>query len=234
MQPSSTNRQRTEPIVAYVAPFALFLALSFAETWEGFRDHYAWIYTLKIVAVLGLWWRYRRAYPAVSTVGMGTALWAGVAGFLLWIGLAIPRLEATLFEYLPAWLVTAERVALDPFEGFSSTASAWGFVAIRFTGLALVVPLIEEVFWRGFLIRYLVKDDFESVPLGQYTLFSFVVVTLLFAAVHVELVAALAWGAGINVLLYRTRNLWACILAHAVTNALLGVYILVTGSWFLW
>ena len=101
-------------------------------------------------------------------------------------------------------------------------------------GLAVVVPLMEEVFWRGFLIRYLVNDDFESVPQGTYTPLSFWVVVLLFTLAHPELLAAAIWCAGINLVLYRTKNLWACIVAHAVTNLLLGVYILASGAWVLW
>ncbi|HTI49696.1 MAG TPA: CPBP family glutamic-type intramembrane protease, partial [Planctomycetaceae bacterium] len=74
----------------------------------------------------------------------------------------------------------------------------------------------------------------RSVPPGVFTRFSFVVVTLAFASVHPELLAALAWGALVNAVYYKTANLWACVVMHAVTNGLLGAYILATANWQLW
>lgn len=105
---------------------------------------------------------------------------------------------------------------------------------MRFFGLALVVPLIEEVFWRGFLLRWLIDEDFEQVPIGAYTFGSFAAVTLLFALVHPEILAAIAWGALANGVLYLTKNLWATIAMHMTTNLLLGLYVLQTREWFLW
>jgi CAAX prenyl protease-like protein len=80
----------------------------------------------------------------------------------------------------------------------------------------------------------LIDERFSRVPMGTFTFFSFAVVTLLFAVVHPEILAAIVWGAGINGLLYQTRNLWACVVGHGVTNFLLGVYVLQSGHWELW
>ena len=102
------------------------------------------------------------------------------------------------------------------------------------TGIALLVPLMEEVFWRGFLARFMISDDFQNVAPGVFTGASFAVVSLAFMSVHTEILAALVWGVLINLLYWKTANLWACIVMHAVTNALLGGYILYTESWQLW
>jgi membrane protease YdiL (CAAX protease family) len=59
-------------------------------------------------------------------------------------------------------------------------------------------------------------------------------VTILFALAHPEWVAALAYCALLNGLLYWRRNLWDCIVAHAVSNLVLGIYVLATGNWMLW
>jgi CAAX prenyl protease-like protein len=218
------------PILAYCLPFALFLLFGAVEAWPPLVSFYPWIYTLKIGTVAGAWWWLRASYPAPARAGLGLGLLVGVVGVAAWVGLSLLNLESLL----PGWARFGQRGAYNPFEAIVSPVGQWAFVAVRMTGLAVVVPLIEEVFWRGFLLRYLVKEDFETVPIGTFTPGSFAAVTLVFAAAHPELVAALVWGAAVNGLLYHTRNLWACVVAHAVTNLLLGVYILAFGAWALW
>jgi CAAX prenyl protease-like protein len=105
------------------------------------------------------------------------------------------------------------------------------------------VPLLEEIFWRGFLMRHLIRDPFHTVPFGTFTWSSFVWVTLFFGFAH--------WGdrmwppgqdfwTGIitsilyNLLAIYTRSLGACVVAHAVTNLLLGFYIFKTQQWGFW
>ncbi len=234
----STENKPTQPgaspIVAYVLPFALFMLFGAAEGWEPLKAYYPLVYTAKITVVVGVWCYFRRRYPAPSGAGLGWGILAGVVGVVVWIGLWKLNLERHVADLLPGWLYSADRIGYDPFTAIDSAGAAWAFVAVRMLGLAVVVPLMEEVFWRGFLIRYLVNDDFESVPQGTYTPLSFWVVVLLFTLAHPELLAAAIWCAGINLVLYRTKNLWACIVAHAVTNLLLGVYILASGAWVLW
>jgi len=219
-------------LIAYVTPFALFLLLTTLETHVA--GEYPWVYSGKIILVAGLWWMWRSRYPRPSSTGIGLAIFVGIAGCGLWILISGLGLEEPLREKLPGWLFGGTRAAFNPFAGIDSPAARATFLVMRMFGLAVVVPLVEEVFWRGFLIRYLVADDFEHVPIGTFTPVSFVVVTILFASVHPELLAALLWGAAINGLLYRTRNLWACIVAHMTTNLLLGLYVVAAGQWQLW
>ena len=109
------------------------------------------------------------------------------------------------------------------------------FIAVRVLESAVLVPVLEELFWRGWLMRWAIRSDFESVPLGQYTAVSFWTVAFLFAAEHgpyweVGLIAGIAYNGWI----VRTRNLADCILAHGVTNALLAAYVLVYDKWQYW
>jgi len=219
-------------IFAYVAPFALFLLLTSLETQVA--GGYPWIYAGKIALVAGLWWMLRERYPRPSLGGITSAVLVGVIGCVVWIVVSELNLEGPLRENLPDWLSGGARAAFNPFEQIESPTARWAFLTMRMIGLAVVVPLIEEVFWRGFLIRYLVADDFEQVPLGKFTPISFAVVTILFATVHPEFLAALLWGAAVNGLLYHTKNLWACVVAHMTTNLLLGIYVVTAGQWQLW
>ena len=93
---------------------------------------------------------------------------------------------------------------------------------------------MEELFWRGFLIRWLVDANWKAVPVGTFTLRSFWVTTVLFGLEHEQWLAGLFCGALLNALLYRTRSVFACVLAHAVANALLAGWILSRGAWQLW
>jgi CAAX prenyl protease-like protein len=106
--------------------------------------------------------------------------------------------------------------------------------ASRLAGASLVVPVMEELFWRSFLIRYVISPDFSRIPIGSFTWPSFLITAVLFGLEHNLFVAGILAGIAYNLLLYYTRSLSACILAHAVTNFTLGVYVLQTGKWHFW
>jgi CAAX prenyl protease-like protein len=220
-------------IIAYVAPFVLFIAFTMIESrgWLGLR--YEAVYTTKIAVVAGALWAFRRQYPPFSPSGFELAAVLGAAGLMVWLAFdwlqsAIPGLQPLIEA-----IMSGNRAGYDPFSGEATVARA-AFIVVRLVGLVLVVPIMEEVFWRGFLARYLIADDFRNVEQGTFTPFSFTVVTVAFASVHPEVLASLAWAVMINWLYRKTANLWACVVMHAVTNGLLGGYILATGNWRLW
>jgi CAAX prenyl protease-like protein len=95
---------------------------------------------------------------------------------------------------------------------------------------------VEEIFWRGFLLRYLVSERFSAVAIGTFSWLSFTVVTLAFGLAHspADWVAALICGALYNVVAYRTRSLTSCVITHATTNLLLGLWIMQTRQWGFW
>ena len=110
------------------------------------------------------------------------------------------------------------------------------FLVLRVLVSVVAVPILEELFWRGWLMRWIINgDDFEKVPLGAYTPAAFWIVAILFASEHgsfwdVGLLAGIVY----NALMVRTRNLWDCILAHAVTNGALAAYVVLAGQWQYW
>jgi len=101
-------------------------------------------------------------------------------------------------------------------------------------GASVVVAVMEEVFWRGFLLRWIVNQDFRKVPIGAFTWPSFLVTSALFAVEHPRWLVGLMAGVAYNLLLYRTRSLYACIVAHGVTNLVLALWVLHTGRWSFW
>jgi CAAX prenyl protease-like protein len=112
----------------------------------------------------------------------------------------------------------------------------WLTVAFRFLRLVVVVPFVEEIFWRGFLLRFLIDENFERIRFGTFSWFSFAIVALAFGFSHSpgDWTAAVLTGAIYNVVAYRTRSLFSCVLAHSVTNLLLGLWIMETKQWGFW
>ena len=103
-------------------------------------------------------------------------------------------------------------------------------------GAVLIVPIMEELIWRSFLMRYLVKANFLTIPLGHYSHLSFWGTVIAFTLVHRpwEWPVAAATGILYGAYIVKRKNLIGCMLAHATTNLGLAVYVLITGSWHYW
>jgi CAAX prenyl protease-like protein len=109
------------------------------------------------------------------------------------------------------------------------------FILLRTAGATVVVPIVEELFWRGWLMRWLVTPKFREIPFGAFTPSAFWIVAVLFASEHGSYwEVGLAAGIVYNWWAVRTRSLADCILAHAVTNGILSAYVLLSGQWQYW
>jgi len=229
---SESSPKDLSPIVGHVAPYVAYVGIGTIASSEWLGLDAKTGYVLKGIAATILLWCYRTQFPKISTRGWGLGVQAGLLGVGLWIGLE--RLQTLLpaIQQLTGWLIGGSRAGFNPTEGASFLDRL--FLIVRLAELVVVVPLAEELFWRSFLARYLIAEDFRNVPEGRFTTSSFVLVTLGFATVHPELLAAIGWGALANLVYMKTKNIWACICMHAVTNGGLAIYIMATGSWYLW
>jgi CAAX prenyl protease-like protein len=115
----------------------------------------------------------------------------------------------------------------------NGTAARWGYLCVRVVGPTLVVPVMEELFFRDFLQRALVRGArFEDVPIGTFTWFSLIGMSLLFGVNHgAEWPEGIVYGLMMGVLLVRTKSLGSCIVAHAMTNWTLYLYVIYHGDW---
>lgn len=107
-------------------------------------------------------------------------------------------------------------------------------ISFRLFGAAVVIPLLEELFWRSFLLRFIIDTDFEKVPVGSLTLPAFMFSTILFGLEHHYIVAGMMAGAIYTTLLRYTGSIALCSLAHAVTNLALGIYVITRHAWQFW
>lgn len=209
----------------FVLPMAAFAVLTAVEGRFG-RGLYPALYAAKILLVLATLVWAAPGWRGLLRWEPKPILWgvlAGAIGLPLWLGLD---------AVTPHFPFLGSREAFDP-----SGLGQWRvpFLAVRFFGLALLVPILEEVFWRGFLLRWLSdQDKWNELSAEKFAPAAALIASGVFAVAHPEWLAALVYGLGMCGLLRATKSLSACIAAHATTNLLLGIYVLLTGNWRLW
>jgi len=209
----------------YVIPFAVFMLLTAPVKYLPLYAHFFYIGKTVIVGGLLLLW-YREYIPDISLnlnfYQVLSALLSGLLVLIIWVA---P--EKYLFQ-------TGNHTGFNPYSfGWSPTATA-GLIAVRLLGAAIVVPVMEELFWRSFILRYIINPDFRKVPLGTFTWGSFLIVVILFGFEHYRVVQGIAAGIIYTLLLIRQKNLMGPIIAHGVTNLGLGIYVLLTKGWTFW
>jgi CAAX prenyl protease-like protein len=214
--------------LAYVLPMGVFLALVWVGgQWPALYPH---AYVLRTVAVAALLFALRRHYTPFRWNGWGLGVVVGVVGIVQWVGM-----QLWLQRAVPSLFAPAEN-PFDPTTAFASPAAAWAFVAVRVLGAVLVVPVMEELFWRDYLWRQLLApNDFKLAAMGEWGWLPFLVVSGAFALVHGNWwLTSIVWGLMVAGLLVYTKSLGACIVAHATTNLLLAAYVLWTRDWSFW
>ena len=209
----------------YVAPMALFLVLT---TLEGHAPPaaYPWLYVLKAVVVTGLLLALRLPWKECQVEGrvLLPAIVVGLLVFAQWI---------LLDKWLP-YPHLGSRVGYNPLTAIEDPVQRALFLAMRFYGLVVMVPVMEEIFWRSFLLRYVTDAEFSKLPVGTFSREAFFIVAAAFGLAHSEWLVAVIAACAYTWLLRYTRSLFACIVAHAVTNLTLGIYIVKTGDWVYW
>lgn len=226
--PRTETRSEKGNWLAYVLPMVVFMALTQAEA--QFPAYGMALYIGKVMAVTGALLAFRRPLADIRSDmrALPLALLVGLVVFVMWI--VVDPLTPH-----PAFLASlGKRSEFNPFTTFPDPTQRVLFLAVRFYGLAVMVPVMEEVFWRSFLLRWFTDPDFEKVPLGTFSGMAFAIVALCFAVAHPEWLAAFLCAIAYGLLLRQTRSLFACIVAHGVTNLALGVYVLTTHAWKYW
>jgi CAAX prenyl protease-like protein len=202
---------KSKPWLLYVAPMAIYMAFLLAQS----PGNLLWVYPVKTIVVAAALWIFRKHYDELQPNFSLLAVAVGLVVIVIWI-------------------------AIDPFYPKLTKATPydasgqWFFIACRVAGAVLVVPLMEELFWRAFLIRWLVNEEFKKVPVGTFTWGSFAITAVLFGAEHNEWLAGLICGALYNWLYYRRKDVFSCVVAHAVSNAALAGWVLARGDWKFW
>jgi len=214
--------------LAYILPMAVFLLLVQAgAAWPAFYPA-AYVARTLLVAALLVWlWP---AYTPIRWNGwyLGAAL--GVVGIFQWV-----LMQHWLQRHFAIFRPDPDNV-FDPTRHFASSAARWAFIGMRVANASLVVPVMEELFWRDFAWRTVAApNDFKLATVGEPDWRAFVIVPIIFASVHgIWGPTAVVWAFMIGGLLVRTHSLGACVVMHGVTNLLLGLYVIRTHEWAFW
>lgn len=242
------QKLRLSPLAAWAGPLILFMGImlipSFVKVdtagavwWR--RHPEQWAYPLQTIAAAAWLWicraHYRSALPRPSQLALAALM--GLLGIALWI------LPGWLFSrgLVPEikWLGCTDRLdGFDPSLWDSNPAAWWSALALRFIRMTLVVPLVEETFWRGFLWRTVSDPDreFHTLPHGipQRTAFWAVAAGIVLAHTGPDRAAAFVWAMLTGWLYLRTRSIWPVVVMHAVANLALGIYVMSTRQWGYW
>lgn len=220
------------PILFRALPFSvyiLFLAINdlllqlLAPAFNDIR----WLYAFRICVVailIGWFWREYSELNKAASLKLSAYLISiliGIVVFFLWI---LPY---------PAWAVTTDSVGFIP-TNKAGDGLDFALLIIRLSGAALVVPVMEELFWRSFIMRWLHHQNFLQVNPALVGSFAFFTTAALFAVEHSLWLAGLFAGLAYGWLYRREGNLWMPVIAHMVTNAMLGIWVITTKNWQYW
>ena len=211
---------------------------------------YPIVYSVRLLLTLAVMLLLYQGYRQFPLKISPWSIVVGVVGIVVWVGLCKWNLEQKCVTYFQidqwlakvklAWILdwffeSGERPAYNPFAELANHFPLLiGFLVIRFIGLAAIVPIIEEFILRGFIVRVLVAPEWWKVSVGHTSRLTILTPAIYGFLTHPEHLAAIVWFSLVTLLLIRTKNIWDCVVAHAITNFLLGIYVITSGDWALW
>lgn len=210
-------------MTARVAPFLIFLALTVCQGKSGSSPAY-WFYFAKTIAGAWLVWEMRPFVLEMRWALSWEAVVVGIGIFVVWAGLD---------PFYPKFFHGGATGNPNGQFGESSPL-AWFFIAVHILGMTFIVPPLEEVFYRSFVYRYIASQNFLSVPLDKFLPWPFFATAAVFGFSHNEWLAGILCGAAFQWLVIRKNRLGDAMTAHAITNGLLGVWIVWKHAWNFW
>lgn len=221
------NQNNILPRVLPFAIYILFLALSdYLSPLSNILSlgsltiDTKWLYTLRVVLVLSVLLFFFRSYSELKVVPAAktflVAILAGLLVFMVWI---LPY---------PAWAGVNNHAQLSN----AGQDAVW--MASRLIGAAIIVPVMEELFWRSLVMRWVDDKNFLYFSPSNVSVLALMISSGVFASAHHLWLAGLFAGIIYGALYIKYKNLWVPIFAHAVTNGVLGVWVMCTGNWQYW
>jgi len=211
--------ERSSSADMYILPMLVTLAVGMLT--RPFVTSLDFLYPVIVIATAAVLLVYRGKIGALGWNPDWGAPAVGAVVFAIWI--AIARQSGTLHDSAMA----ASLYSLPEWERY-----CW--LVFRVAGAVITVPIAEELFFRGYLLRKLVSADFESVDARHLTWMSFLISSILFGVLHRNWIGGILAGMGFAIVQHRRGRLTDAIVAHSATNALIAAYVIATGSWGVW
>jgi uncharacterized protein len=214
---------RILPFAAYIIFLALDDELSSFFLSLHLDDKFSFLIRIFLVIAFLIYFRkdYVELKCKANPVDFLYAAISGVLVFIIWI-----------FPY-PSWLGASDYNGFNPYIN-TDTFSPTFWTIFRISGSALVIPIMEELFWRSYIMRWFDNADFLKISPDRISHYAYLGSACLFAVEHHLWLAGLFAGLVYGELYKVYKNLWVPIFAHAITNGLLGIWIVTTGSWSYW
>jgi CAAX prenyl protease-like protein len=213
--------------LARAVPFGLYIGFLALTPWlSPLMSDARWLYAVQIGLValtLGFFWRRYSELAMPFAIEMKEAVLAvaiGLAVFGAWINLDLP------------WLAREAGKGFNPSHPDGSLS--WDLIVLRIAGASIVIPVMEELFWRGFVLRWFDRSDFTQLPARAISTQAVWYCAIPFGLEHSLWFAGFLAGLAYGWLYRRTGKLWTAIIAHGLTNLLLGIWIVTTGNWSFW
>jgi len=229
---------KKSPVWSRVVPFAVFLAITVTLQAGGGETTRYWWYLAKTLIGAWLVWELRSVVSEMKWAISWEGVVVGVLVFAMWVGIDpyYPKQDELLFKLGFGKNPTEQPVVIwNPFAAFGAgSVMGWMFVVVRTVGSTALVPMLEEVFYRSFLYRYLISPEFERVSLNRMHAVSMAMTAGIFAFTHHQWLAGILCGLAYQGLVIRKNRLGDAMTAHAVTNFLLAVWVVARGDWKFW
>ncbi len=219
-----------------VVPFLVFFALTFCQGQVGEASRY-WIYLLKTLVGAWMVWAVWDLVAECRWKFSWESIAIGVLVFVIWVGLDrfVPSLNELMIQFGLSKPKEKPELPWNPHAFFGqNSALAWFFIAVRILGSSIVVPPLEETFYRSLIYRSIANPNFEQQPLNRFHATGFFATAVIFGLAHNEWLAGILCGMAYQWLVIRKGRLGEAMTAHAITNALLGVWIVSQGAWKFW
>ena len=242
---------------AHILPFVAWLTLM---VWLGDPSGVNYAIRTVVCGVLLLVLRPWKWYPKFNWKNLPAAIGVGVFIFLVWVGFEsawmlehAPRVAGwydrlfvdfthpfktrELFALPSGKMVPYETLTEGPFKGlhvYNPSVTGWILFAVHMLGTSVVIAVIEEFFFRGLVYRWMFGSPFYKVDPGRLNWGILLMISVFFGVEHVEWMAGIICGIAYGLLYIKTRDIWAAIWAHGITNFLLGWYVVKVGAYQFW
>jgi exosortase E/protease (VPEID-CTERM system) len=206
----------TNPVLVFLAPFIAMLAAQILI--NAAAPHEQGLYPLKVFTIAAALYLFRHAYARIWSSPALSSILVGVLAGALWIATDPGSSNAANLE---SWISATPPLALT------------GWFIFRAIGTIVMVPIAEELAFRGYLYRVMISSRFETVDFRSFGIVALIVSSAFFGLMHERWLAGALAGALYALLMVRRGRISDAIAAHMTTNAVIFAWAIAAGQWSL-